>query len=247
MPRELTKLTRDAVARLQGETGHALCLDDYDDIAALDSVAQKIVDPDDSDELALLGFPVRVGPAWLYPMTLGNSLWLEQRAEAWFRGLPLYDDLALAFALAHGRTPFALWQLTDRRSAMRAIKRWRRGLGCTYQELIRAVKRVLPPSDDEAVGPDDKANRTQYGPILALVCREYGNTPEHWMWDEPVTRVQALVEQYRARMDAEAEGEYRAAQRAGVKGLRVPKTLKLRRNVKFDKMVKLLREKWLAT
>ncbi len=245
MSKELTRLTREAVARLVAETGHVLEIDDFAEIAALDALARLILNPEDQDELDLLAFPVRVGRTWLYPITLGGSLWLEERAQGWFADLPLFADLSVAFLLAHGRTPEVLEEITDRPAAMKAIKKWRRGLGCTYKELMAGVTQALPDVDDDA--PDGDNERAKYGPIIALLCREYGGTPEHWMWTESTQRVTALINEHRRRIEDEAEADYKAAQKSGATGLRVPRTLRLQRNVDFDRMIKALGARWRET
>ena len=42
-----------------------------------------------------------------------------------------------------------------------------------------------------------------YGPLVAMLCKEYGGTPNEWRWKTPMDVVEACRKDFEARMDAQ--------------------------------------------
>jgi len=85
----------------------------FDDLAALDAVAQSTDTLSASDTVDLLDRPVVVGDAQgrsgkaavLWPLSYAAHAWIQDSAQPWFGGDVLFADLAVAWAMAHARDP----------------------------------------------------------------------------------------------------------------------------------------------
>ena len=207
----LTISARQRLGQMLSETGHTLTVDDMPDVIRLNALCAEIAEPTEAEE-RMLAFPVRVGNVTLHPLTIGVSMWMEERVLSWFAPQPFYADATLAYALTLSRLPESLWEIESAGACRRTVKRWLRAVGCSYEELMQAVTKVLPPPQ-EGRGEKDKA--AGYGAVVALLCREYGSTPHVWMWDTPATTATALVQDFVRRNDAEQEAAYRAASKGG--------------------------------
>ena len=162
-----------------------------------------------------LDYPLVVGNAALWPLTLGADEWLTHYAR------PLYDGassgiatrlqtLCIAYSMAHSRKPEMFHGLTTRRKILWRVAYWAAGLSCTLRELNAGVDRVLGLADTEPVDiptpkeaaaakagtpaprADDFAGNT---PILAQLLHFYGGTPAQWLWQEPEDKILALLNQ----------------------------------------------------
>jgi len=239
MAHDLHRMTREALEKLLAESGHQLSLSDHKNIAALDALARRVADPEDDYEKSLLAAPVFAGDTPLYPITMGAALWIEERALVWFDQDTILGNLAVAYALHLGKTPGALWELQTKKETIKAIKKWWRTAGFNMDELSLAFKQILPPQSDEG----DTREKTEYGPVISLLCREYGATPFYWIWESPVKQITMLLNQYEAKVSAEHEANWKAARKAG--NTDVPAPYRLTRNLmNYKNALKFLGEEW---
>lgn len=151
-----------------------------DEIVRLHELGKQVENPSAGERLDLIGNPVRCGNAWLWPLSVAASIWYSDRARLWFSGDIRMQELALAFAMAHGRgdplperprrmglterllrrlldlrdAPLHLADLRTREDAVAAVSDWASRLGATQAELEAAIEEALGGVADETPGPD---------------------------------------------------------------------------------------------
>jgi hypothetical protein len=243
-------MVQDAVARLLSETKHLLSVEDFDDIARLNDLAWKIAEPEDPGEWDLLSMPVRCGNILLYQPTLGVRLWIEECALPWFQKSALMLDMAIAYALSRTDLPGELWELTDRKTAQRTISRWWRGVHCSFRRMRRGITAVMDMGvwieNGDQSAEDEGGDTFGFGPLVALLTKEGGGTPEYWMWKARDAERSAVLAAYVARMDAGGLAEYKAVKKANPKAsLPLPEHW-LQLNADMTRLKNQLREKWKA-
>lgn len=224
MPRKLEILTKQTITSLLEETGHVLGVSDLDEINALDGLAWKVVHPTEQEETDLLDLPVKVGNLKLRRLSWGALGWLEECAYQWFVNQPVFLDLATVYASVYSREPDALYALDGPRAARKTLKKWSRTFSATYEEVINAVEKVLPEPDAASYaeayrrtgdnGNGKNGHKVNYGPMVALLVREYGQTPEYWFWKASTDKSSTMLADVEARINAEDEEMKRAAARA---------------------------------
>jgi len=120
--------------------------------------------------------------------------------------------VALAYAMSYSRSPSHLMRIRDKATCKSALKDWLRRCGCTYAELIEAIEQVLNSPQDAPQNPESgrPSPASEYGPVIALLCAEYGQTPEYWAWQTSLNKIRGLCNEYTAKMraqDAAAKGK----------------------------------------
>lgn len=235
----LCLLTEQTVKKLLTETGHVLSLNDVPAIAALDRVAARIEQPDEPEERDILSLPVRAGNVLLYKLSLGAAAWIEERAAKWFEDKPVFGDLAVAFASAHSKEPEVLQAIIERSEAVNSITKWKRTIGCDYESLMNGVQKILPEVDDTT----NTGGKAAYGPIIAMLQREYGATPDYWLWDADPDTIESMLDdmEIRAEVEDKALREMAAKAKQSVPPRVTPRLIRI---TKFRDMTNALREKW---
>ena len=125
------------------------------------------------------GTPVRIGAAWLWPLTMYASDWFARV------GLAMPESLqarALAYAMAHG---YGNELDADGREAERAVKTWARSLRCTTGELTEAVSQIIEQDEEAPSEPDTKDNEDarqgmSVGELSAFLTAACGGPPDVW-------------------------------------------------------------------
>lgn len=149
-------------------------------------ICRQITAPD-GVETSLIGMPVRVGlsDVWLWPMTVGASIWWRDCAIVWFKGNDGFLFWALAWTLAHARTAKVFRAASTPESARRLVEGWALTLGATRAEIEAAVDAVLPPSGGEnAARPAAKTPPPSWTRIVNELAEDYGLAEDHWLWDK---------------------------------------------------------------
>lgn len=234
----LNQYAKQELNVLLKETDHKLCIEDCEDIAKLNDMCLAVT-CDDECCISLLNMPVMCGCYQLMEPSIGALDWYNENIIKWFPDDILMLDCALAMIMAKGKFPRSLWDIPDKKSAKREIKRFRRSLGLTHIEVREAIKKVLPDQKEEA--SDEKSADT--GKLVAMLCREYGNSPEYWLWEAPVSTIHIMVKDFSDRMHMEAEA-VRKANAAGGKHTAPQWTPKLEKIRKLRLFKNKLREKW---
>jgi hypothetical protein len=208
----MRKETENAVAQLLSETGHALAVADFDDIAALDKLAGDLAT--DSEDLDIK--PVWVGGVQVQPLTLYRAAWLGWARE--WAG----DDEALvvgSIGLVLTATCHAtLADVHDTDTLRGAVVRWMRSTPWTPAQFRRATEMRLQPAD----GTEHKGDGT--GGIVAFLSAEYGASPDYWLYEADAAIIASLLAEWVKKQEAQAEGMRRASKgRATVAPVATPK------------------------
>lgn len=165
----------------------------------------------------LLDYPLIVGNAALWPLTLGADAWLNQFAAPLYNAIRIESAscrlqvLCIAYAMAHARQPEAFRKLTARARIIWAVSHWAAGLSVTVRELSAGVDRVLGldavelvdiPTPKEAAAakagtppaPAPRPDYSGYGEMIAQLCHFYGGSPDRWQWHESAAGVTRLLQ-----------------------------------------------------
>jgi hypothetical protein len=172
------------------------------------------------------GEPVRCGNVTLWPFTVAGYMWYFRHA------VRHYDtasgrSLALAFALAQGRTPDAFADLFTRKEIFRAVNRWGLRCGATLDELDSAVARVLAVREIEDKTRELSRN-VDYYQLLSNAVAGSGLGFDYWA-RQSLNNLRDGLRAIRAQASAGALGaddvdDYRAASHAfmtAVESLRI--------------------------
>jgi hypothetical protein len=222
-PKRLHMQTRVHLLELQSQTGHALGVDDLDDVLELDRLWHKITADDRAERNAVYSCPIRCGAVMFYPPTLGGWLWLEAHAD-WFP-TQLLAEGAAALVCACGRDIERLEGLDSPGRARREVRRLIKASRLTPKELSLVVSWFVSGDDSDGSAGDDKHD---LGPVIALLCREYGNTPHYWLHEAEAATVGVMLADWTRRKSAEIDAYNRqAAQNKVAKAIINPVTAQL--------------------
>jgi hypothetical protein len=182
----MQQMTKNEVKRLIEKCARKLTLDDVDLIMKLDAAAEKVVNPVPS-KLRLFDFPVVVAGYRFHTPTLGKDIyWREVVSGA------VDDELsgaAFFWLLTFEDTPtFA----SD--DVLREVCRWAKHCSLTEADIKYLEKLYVS---------DNGGSSGDYGDIIALLVREYGQTVEHWL-NAPESEITMLVNDFTKRQEAAA-------------------------------------------
>jgi hypothetical protein len=235
----MLELTKKTVEKLLQETGHALAVADFEDIEALDRLADKVA-RQTPEERRLLKTPFELCGIRFFPITIAKSLWYAEKCDEWHvEGV--FQDALLFWLLTLPLTSEALDEYSERATADKAVKRLSRRLHCAPNEMTEVFRRCVGARDDSGKTSGDDA--TNYGGLIACLLREYGGTPDQWLYETPVEAIGAMIDQYVQRISAEsAAASVRTAK--GGKAVAPTATPKLQALRDFRLKTNEIKEKW---
>jgi hypothetical protein len=237
----MQELTKQAITKLLKDTSRALRVADYEDIESLDKLADKVAQQT-PEERRLLKSPFELCGIKFYPLTLAKSFWYAEKCEEWqIQGI--FQDAMLFWLLTLPLTDDALDQYSDQIDAEKAAKKLSRRLHCEQDEMTAVFKKCVGAKDENGKAASDDA--TNYGGLIACLLREYGGTPEQWLYETPVERIGSLIEQFAARINAENEASANASSHKG-KAVAPKATARLQALKSFREKVNEIRQKWSA-
>jgi len=233
----LSLYAKQEIQRLQSQTNHSLDLDDFDDIVKMDALCNAITSKD-APHNDIVDMPVVLGRYELKQPTIGVLEWYNDYYLPLFENNALMADAGLAYALSLSDTPEELWLLKNKRDARKHVKRFLRRLNCTHDEL-QDVLRSLLSADENA--ESDEESEGNAGALIAMLCREYGHSPQYWLWEAPVGIVNAFVADYAGRIEAETEQIRNAS-----KGANKPPPAESRKQkfLALREHTNMMRDKW---
>ena len=228
--------TKHAVNRLLAETGHALAVEDCDDIAALDKLASDLAG--DTEELDAR--PVWVGGVHVQPLTLYRAAWLGWARE-WAGDDEALSAGALGLVLTVG-SHAALAEIHDTETLRRAVVRWMRATPWTPAQFRQAVqlRMHLAAAADDGTAPDPKGE--SIGGLVAFLSAEYGASPDYWMYEADADIIRGLLREWTHKQEAQAEAMRRASKgRATAAPVATPKFRAARL---FREKIEEIKAKW---
>lgn len=161
----------------------------FDQIKELDSVAcRERRRPCAQDDIERLDLPLVVGAVLLRRPSAGAMEWLRTRAGAWWGESSRAYSFAVAYACGH-RDAATYDRLQSRAVASFKVWRWALLAGASEEALRRAALSLMPPPDDslrwfsDPDEPPEGQKAPDLGAIALLLCKHYGQTPSHWLWE----------------------------------------------------------------
>jgi hypothetical protein len=219
-------------------------------LASEDSI---VLDPTDAKDLAdifaldhyarqMRGDPVeRLRDPFLHPslvykgvtfkrLSIGMRDWIQSVCDRWYGEDRSMHNASVVYCLAHSEAPEFAWSFeADQAGWTKVIKGWMRVCKIGPEDLDCIIMALYPPMGPDEAKANDRAQN--YGPVIEMLVREYGETPEYWIWTATDAQVETLVTRYLERIDAQ---EQAAAEAAGPKGARInPDGLKQERRKQF--------------
>lgn len=228
-------MTRQKLTELMAATSRTLTLDDFDLIAELDDAARRVVNPYDDAASFLLSIPVPCGNRKLRPLTVAMMAWYNQVGREMCEGTDIADTVVgwLMDSETDSRRVASMGGVDEVR---KAVREWERGAHFTVDELAAAVRKVTGEGSGEG--------SADFGPLIAVLMREYGATPDYWLHDADVSVIETLCEEIGKRVDAEDAAMRKAASKSGTT-LPPAMTAKIRALDDFRKIAKRIEEQWL--
>jgi len=170
-----------------------------DELEALVHAVERVNNPYSDINADLCEQPVKVCKGvYLWPLTAGALMWLEEYAAAWWKkGSSMYR-WAQTYALANARNPNAFIDLTDKWTARKAIVKTALRFACHRAELAVAKNRCygLRPHDVKentpAGAPDEQA--ANFAHFAAMLEVESGIPAKSWLFGKSL---EDLVTTYR--------------------------------------------------
>lgn len=170
-----------------------------DELEALVHACERVNNPYSDINADLCEQPVKVCKGvYLWPLTAGALIWLEEYAASWWRKGTSMFGWAQVYALANARNPDAFENLTDKWSARKAIVKTALRFTCHRSELAVAKNRCygLRPHDvresTPASAPDEQA--TNFAHFAAMLEVESGIPAKSWLFGKSL---EDLVTTYR--------------------------------------------------
>lgn len=223
---KLTAICRKDVASLLRETGHVLSLEDVEQIETLNRYSQAVCDELETDNRW-----VRAQPRWLngtpfYPLTIGKAQYLDS--------LECPDRLRNAvvlYVLTRSETPSE-----EPAKVAAAAQDFVRTLNLTPAQINAVLREYFPETEVEG--------ETDYGAVIGLLCREYGEGPDYWIHKAGFDEIRALVTDWQNRQAAEYEANKAQAAKFGRRAIAPAWTPKLDAIKRYKGAVNELRASW---
>jgi len=207
--KNLCELAQQTIQPILESTGHELSLADFDDVAALNEVAYKVMHPNDPRAFRLLMRAVPVGETGisLHPATISRVLWIHEYAPKMF-----VDDVmqygAMVYALSV-KDPRDLFD-ADADDIAEEVGEIVQKMDVSPAELVTVMGQVMRMTG-EGSGDDDADPEYVYGPIVAALVREYAGSHEYWLHDASMDVVESTLDDMQRRNEAENESSAAAA------------------------------------
>lgn len=237
----MQEMTKRAVQKLLKDTSHALDVADFDDVVELDKLAEKII-RQTTEERRLLNQPFELCGIKFYPLTIAKSLWYAEKVSEWEVPIELQDAF-LFWLLTIPNTEDALSQYDTSKDANKAARLMSRKLCCSQDDMMIVLQKCIGKTVKSESNKEQ--SDTNYGALIAIMLREYGGTPDQWLYETPVEKVGALVDQYVSRINAEHEANANSSSKKG-KAVAPVATAKLEALKNFREKVNAIKAKWVA-
>jgi len=228
---KLDRYTQAELSAILEETGHVLTLDDFSDIVELNQLCM-LVNGEWEEHNRVLDFPVLVGGVKLYQPKLGALEWYESLCVPALGDDIELCDIALAMIMSDPELIDGYYDIADPNQIKKVVKAFKRRLHCRHDELRFGIAQAFgreisdiwivedERSDDKDDGDSgdgsnaDKKNDTS-GILICVLTREYGNSPEYWLWQAPLGVVNTMYQAIVARVEQEREDVRRQCKGGG--------------------------------
>ena len=103
--------------------------------------------------------------------------------------------------LAHGAANEKCGSL---RQIIREARSIARRLHCTAEDVASIIEKCTGTAKKSA-GSDEDSTGSAYGGLIACLVKEYGSTPDYWLYEATADMVAELMEQFTKRVEGEAK------------------------------------------
>jgi len=215
-------------------------VNDFDDIEALDKLANSVTGVS-KIERRLLNSPFELGGILFYPLTVAKSLWFTEKVKEWDIDDSLTDALMFWVLTVPIKTD-ALDQYETYKSVDRAMRKMAKKMHFTHAEINEVCSRCIGDvsGDTETESSSDSAN---FGGMVACLIREFGQSPDYWLYETPIEKIHVLYAQIIARVSQE-ENASKVKSVKGGKAKAQNVTHKVRSLGDFQAMARKIEEKW---
>ena len=212
--RGLNPLVKQTVERF-GLDLHAL--DDFALLDELNHLADAVgASSPTQDPLELINGGIRVGNITLRQLTLGRHEWFRAVAVPALLDVPDLIDAGLLWLMA--LPPNTDVRETDAAKLPKIVSRWAMSVDAPPEDLGAAAEQLLPrdrmlksfTGTCPKCGHSDHAE-PNYGPILAMIAREYHLGIDWLLWDAPISYLEMLCNDFMLRQKAEEDAQRSAA------------------------------------
>lgn len=241
---KLHPLAKTKCAELLQKTKHRLTIEDYEHICTLNGLVEKVVGVDEATR-RIVNLQVRCGNLMMGKPSVGKLFWFNEYALDWFKGDTALCDLIFAYLLATPNDDSIVRDLCDAEATRTKIFAWAKGITATQDDFETAIARVYPV---ESSGDGDG----DCGPLFALLSREYGQSPDYWMWIADKSTVETMIDDYVRRVESEAAALRKAKSPGGsfyggsAKPIAPSITPKMRHIHNLRKYLSALEKRWSA-
>jgi hypothetical protein len=233
----MQELTKKTVAKLLKDTSHVLRVEDFELIEQLDKLAEKVVKHTPEDK-RILNQPYEYFGIKFYPLTIAKSMWYAEKCEEWDVD-GTFQNCFLFWILTLPLTSDVLDEYSERNKADKAIKSLSRKLHCTIDDMTEIFLKCTGSNGvNQSSGGD-----ANYGALVSIMLREYGGTPDLWLYETPIEKIGCLVEQYISKVNSECDASRSALAHKG-KAVAPAQTAKLVALKSFRIKANEIKELW---
>jgi hypothetical protein len=233
----MQELTKQTIQKLLLKTQHVVHVNDFDDIEALDKLANSVTGVS-KIERRLLNSPFELCGILFYPLTVAKSLWFTEKVKEWDIEGAEQEGL-LFWLLSLPLTDKALDDIGTMRSVESKVKKLSRKLHCSSAEISEIYRKCVGVDSDGS----SKGVESDYGGTIACLIKEYGGTPDLWLYETPVEKMASLFDQYERRIIAEESSSKVKSARSG-KAVAPNMTVSMKSLGEFQAMARKIEEKW---
>lgn len=226
----MQQMTIQDIQSLLAETGHVLTVQDIESIVKLDDAAEIVVSGPVDKSDSIYAFPILCGGEAFVAPTIGKQMYWEEQVS---KNVP--EEL---WTCAY------LWLLTfadvpDERGGdiLKAVKRWGRKCRLTADQVETIINAY-----NRGGGGQGKAN---YGEIIALLVREYGQDCNHWL-NAPESEIMMLIADWTRTQESKAAA-YRSSKAGSKNPLPPMPSPKIKALKTYRELKNQLRESWLTS
>jgi len=239
-------LTKKTIKRILKKTAHVVDVEDFNLIEDLDRLAEKMVGVSPG-ERRLLSSPFDSHGIKFYPLTVAKSLWYIEKLAEW--DIPeLYHDGFFFWLLTLPLTSEALDDHSEFKKTNKAMNKLSRRLHCTIEEMREICGKCCGSFDTSDGGGGEGKTReieSNFGGLVAALMREYGQSPDYWLYEATIEKMSEFYDQFVARIVAEGETA-RSTSAKGGKAVAPAATAKLGAFKAFRDKASEIEQKWSA-
>lgn len=153
------------------------------EILFLADACNRMDNPFSDVDARLLETPVHVGGAYLWPLTVGASVWLDTYAAKWWKDSEELYFWALVYALLNARKPNEF--VPSEESSFEAVKKIGIKFACHRKELEAAVDQTLGIKANQPTNKSEKA-KVAWSTVISELEAHSGIMRHEWLWGRSV-------------------------------------------------------------